>query len=140
MIKKFRKKLQEQKGFTLIELLAVIVILGVLAAIAIPSITTIINNSKEDAIRADAKLILNAAKLYVTENGLPVDGSGNVIAITKSHLEPDYIDNVSSFNDAAATAYTITQDSTTKELEISGKGVNGSADVTFTDQAISAID
>ena len=46
MIKKMRERLTNQKGLTLIELLAVIVILGIIAAIAIPSIGNIIQNSK----------------------------------------------------------------------------------------------
>ena len=41
------KKNMTRKGFTLIELLAVIVILGILLAIAIPSVTKYINESKK---------------------------------------------------------------------------------------------
>ncbi|RIV13331.1 prepilin-type N-terminal cleavage/methylation domain-containing protein, partial [Priestia flexa] len=47
MMKKF---LKNEKGLTLIELLAVIVILGIIAAIAIPSIGGIIQKSREDAV------------------------------------------------------------------------------------------
>ena len=42
MRKKIQGLLKNEKGFTLIELLAVIVILGIIAAIAIPSIGGII--------------------------------------------------------------------------------------------------
>ena len=48
-MKKVRRLFKNQKGFTLVELLAVIVILGIIAAIAIPSIGGIIDKSKEDA-------------------------------------------------------------------------------------------
>ncbi|MNI76527.1 hypothetical protein D3C73_1327660 [compost metagenome] len=64
-IKKRLSKEENQKGFTLIELLAVIVILGIIAVIAIPLIGNIINNSKEDADKATAKQIADAARLYV---------------------------------------------------------------------------
>ena len=37
-----------KKGFTLVELLAVIILLGVIGLIVVPSITKTINNSKED--------------------------------------------------------------------------------------------
>ena len=46
-MKKFlQKRLNNEKGLTLVELLAVIVILGIIAAIAIPSIGNIIENSE----------------------------------------------------------------------------------------------
>ncbi len=60
-----RNKLKEQKGLTLIELLAVIVILGIIAAIAVPSILGLINNSKLDAHVANGQQMLNAAKMAV---------------------------------------------------------------------------
>lgn len=56
----------QEKGLTLVELLAVIVILGVIAAIAVPSVTGIINSTKTKARNATAQQIYNAARLYVT--------------------------------------------------------------------------
>ncbi|MBM4762445.1 prepilin-type N-terminal cleavage/methylation domain-containing protein [Bacillus sp. B15-48] len=73
MFQMMKKRLKDQKGLTLIELLAVIVILGIIAAIAIPAIGNIIQNSRVEAARADAVQIINSAKLYSTENTLPTD-------------------------------------------------------------------
>ncbi|WP_210366743.1 type II secretion system protein [Bacillus sp. REN3] len=66
MIQALKKKWDNQRGFTLVELLAVIVILGIIAAIAVPSIGKIIDNSKDDAALQDAIQIINAAKLAHT--------------------------------------------------------------------------
>ena len=67
-MKKLRRLFKNQKGFTLVELLAVIVILGIIAAIAIPSIGNIIDNSKEDAHEANAEMVVSAARLGVASN------------------------------------------------------------------------
>lgn len=63
MIKNFMKKMKEQKGLTLVELLAVIVILGIIAGIAVPSISGIIEKSKTDAHNANIEMIESAGKI-----------------------------------------------------------------------------
>jgi len=67
MKKLLQKRLNNEKGLTLVELLAVIVILGIIAAIAIPSIGGVIENSKYNAVKADALNVLSAANLYFIE-------------------------------------------------------------------------
>jgi type IV pilus assembly protein PilA len=64
MIQSIKNRIKNQKGLTLIELLAVIVILGIIAAIAVPSIGKLIGNSEDDAKVAEGIQIINAAKLY----------------------------------------------------------------------------
>jgi type IV pilus assembly protein PilA len=76
MFKKLGSKLKEQKGFTLIELLAVIVILGIIAAIAIPAIGNVINKSEVKAQAQEGVQIINAAKMYVANETV------NVVATT----------------------------------------------------------
>lgn len=63
MLQILKKKLKEQRGLTLVELLAVVVILGIIAAIAIPSIGNIIAKSKFDASKADALQIIASATM-----------------------------------------------------------------------------
>lgn len=59
---------KDEKGFTLIELIVVIAILGILAAIAVPRVTTSLNNAKNNADLANAQIIGEAAERYLTEN------------------------------------------------------------------------
>ncbi|MEK3934057.1 type II secretion system protein [Sporosarcina sp. FSL W7-1349] len=67
-MKKFlQKRMKNEKGLTLVELLAVIVILGIIAAIAVPSIGNIIENTKYNAVKSDAVNALNAANMYFAE-------------------------------------------------------------------------
>ncbi len=56
-----------KKGFTLIELLAVIIILGVLMIIAIPSVTSYIQNSRKSAYVDSAVAYVDAVKNKASE-------------------------------------------------------------------------
>lgn len=58
------KKLN-RKGFTLVELLVVLVILVVIMSIAIPSVTSSIERSKQKQKDSKIELIESAAELYV---------------------------------------------------------------------------
>lgn len=55
------KLLKDKRGMTLFELLAVIVILGIVAAIAYPTVTTLINNQKRNAFVEQANMFVNNA-------------------------------------------------------------------------------
>lgn len=65
------KKVKLNKnGFTLIELLAVIVIMGILIMVAIPSVSRVIENSRKDTMVTLAKTYANAAKKLWTSDSL----------------------------------------------------------------------
>ncbi|MFL0358829.1 type II secretion system protein [Curtobacterium flaccumfaciens] len=72
-----RKGLLEdkEKGFTLIELLVVVIIIGILAAIAIPVYLNVQNNAKDSAVKSDLANAKTAVIAYQTENGKLPDGS-----------------------------------------------------------------
>ena len=67
MVRIMKKKLCNN-GFTLVELLAVIVILAVILAIAVPGISNMIEISKRSAFEADAKMVLKASELKMLED------------------------------------------------------------------------
>ena len=56
------------KGFTLIELLAALVILTVIMGIAIPSISSSLERTKEKQNQSRIKVLESAAELYVTDH------------------------------------------------------------------------
>ena len=68
---------EKNKGFTLIELIAVVAILGLIALIVYPAITSVIRNSRESAYNDQVKVIEKAAQEWSIDNAntLPDDGT-----------------------------------------------------------------
>ena len=65
---------RNEKGFTLIELLAVIIILAIIALIAIPTITGIIDNSRETAAADTTYGVISAIELWYSTEMLNMNG------------------------------------------------------------------
>ncbi|MDQ0244620.1 type IV pilus assembly protein PilA [Bacillus fengqiuensis] len=105
MLKRF---LKNQRGLTLVELLAVIVILGIIAAIAVPSIGGIVAKTEKEALKADAVQVVNAAKLYTAENIRKINtDKDNTIVLTKGKKNNDE-GELDVYLDTAPEVYSVT--------------------------------
>jgi len=102
-------------GFTLIELIMVIVIIGILAAIAIPSMKRNYTIAKESVAQSNLRIISSALENYSTVNGnYPTDES-QLTGANPPYLNQSFCGNTVSgytysctFPNPADGTYTIT--------------------------------
>ena len=70
-----------KKGFTLVELLAVLVVIGLITGIAVPSVVSSIKASRRRAAIVQEKSIIEAAKNFIADDDKPSTYYGTYLQI-----------------------------------------------------------
>ncbi len=109
MLQKLRRRAEEEKGFTLIELLVVILIIGILAAIAIPAFLNQRGKAYDAAAKSQVKTAQTAMETYATDhNGTYTSNKSDLVAIEPTLGDTGTGSSLTAVTGNTTTGYTLT--------------------------------
>jgi type IV pilus assembly protein PilA len=113
MILKLRQRLaQEESGFTLIELLVVMLILGILAAIAIPAFLSQSQKGEDSKAIADVRTAETASETYAVEHQGSYAAMDNAALIALEPAVNDFTGALTVTVSGGGTGYSVAVHST----------------------------
>jgi type IV pilus assembly protein PilA len=111
MLKRLRERAGSESGFTLIELLVVMLILGILAAIAIPAFLNQKNKANDSSAKSMARTMQTAMETCNTDKGGTYAGCDKTSLNAIENTIPN--DGTVTVTPNGTVGYTVTANSTT---------------------------
>ena len=116
------KNSRSNKGFTLVEIMIVVVIIGLLAAMAIPAFQKVRASSQEKTIVNNLRQLSAAAQQYFLEYGASTVSYSSLVGPSL------YIKVI---NKVAGETYPTTLNQTDQTITATGSSVAGKPDISF---------